>query len=91
MMIDEELRFRVGGAFMMAMVFLVNVLWYGCKSELRAKGFDVSWFWNHFSDIPNMHRLIREEQDAAQQLKYKLLLYSLYGTIAVFVFGMFVI
>jgi hypothetical protein len=71
---------------MMATVFCINLLWFGCRSELRARGRTVS-FWNHWRVFPEMHRAIREETDPAQSVKYKALLYSLYGAICLLVLG----
>lgn len=77
-------------AFAMGMVFLANLLWYACKSELKARGHPIS-LWNHFDVFPSMHRLIREETDPHLKLKYKSLLYSLYGAICFSVLGVFLL
>ena len=72
-------------AILMAACLVANVLWYRAKFLLRSRGFQVSFIW-HFSDIPNMHRLISREADPTRRRSALVLLIALYISIAVFLF-----
>lgn len=72
-------------AILMAACVVANVLSYRVKFLLRSRGFQVSFIW-HFSDIPNMHRLVSRETDSTRRRSALLLLIALYISIAVFLF-----
>jgi len=55
---------------MIIMVLGLNGLWYWIKITLKANGFPVSWFWNHFQDLPNMYKLAKQTEEPAKKNKY---------------------
>ena len=49
----------------------LNGLWYWIKFTLKSHDYEVSWFWNHFRDIPNIFRLARSVENKTEKTKYK--------------------
>ena len=72
--------------FIIPIVILTNVLWYRIKFLLRSKGYEVHWFYGHFSDIPNMVRLIGATADEELRVGYISLLVGLLASMGLFVF-----
>jgi hypothetical protein len=60
------------------LVILVNILWYVMKIVLRTNGYQWRWF-DHFSDVANMVRLIRATPNTAARVRY----IALFGAILV--------
>jgi hypothetical protein len=52
------------------LVFALNGLWFWIKSTLKENGYPVSWFWNHFQDIPNIFGLAIATTDKQAKTKY---------------------
>jgi hypothetical protein len=61
-----------------------NVIWYKMKFILRDNDYDVSMFFSHFSDIPNMINLIKRTNDKADKKAYLGLLLGLFANIMLF-------
>jgi hypothetical protein len=57
-----------------ALVLLANVLWYRAKFILRRRNYPVSWFWNHYRDLPNLWRASCEEGDERARIRLRMLL-----------------
>ena len=55
---------------MMILGLGLNGLWYWIKFTLKENGYPVSWFWNHFRDIPNMYRLAKSTDEPKTKRKY---------------------
>ena len=70
------------------LTILILVIWYKMKFTLDDKGFDVSFFWWHFPDVPNMIKLIIRTKDKAKKKGYLLILLSLILAI-IFTAGLF--
>ena len=79
-MATDDLGVRIWMAVCAGLVFLANLLWLGCKLELRARGHRHSWF-NHFANLVLMHKLIREEDDPERRFRSTVLLYSIYVSV----------
>jgi len=54
-------------------VFVIglNGLWYWIKLTLKSHDYEVSWFWNHFRDIPNIFRLAQTVENKSEKTKYR--------------------
>ena len=77
---------------LLILVLIVNVLWYLIKSILSENGYKVSYWSNHFRDIPNFKKLISTTENETLKKKYSRMLYSLIGSflliICYFIFPM---
>lgn len=62
---------------MMIFTLVLNGLWYWIKFILKENGYPVSWFWNHFSDIPNMFHLAKKTEEPDKRRKYYAIAISL--------------
>ena len=72
-----------------------NVLWIWIKTIIKSKGYPTILFWakkvglNPFffvKDFYYMHKVIADESNQSEKIKYRILLYSLYADFALFVF-----
>lgn len=61
-----------------------NVIWYKMKFILRDNDYDVSMFFSHFSDIPNMINLIKKTTDSKDRKSYLGLLLGLIANLILF-------
>lgn len=61
-----------------------NVIWYKMKFILRDNDYEVSMFFSHFADIPNMVKLIRKTSDKNEKRTYLGLLLGLFTNISLF-------
>lgn len=52
------------------LVIGLNGLWYWIKFTLKTNGYPVSWFWNHFTDIPNIYKLAKRTEHPIKKRKY---------------------
>ena len=77
---------------LLILVLIVNVLWYLIKSILSENGYKVSYWSNHFRDIPNFKKLINTTENETLKKKYNRMFYSLIGSflliICYFIFPM---
>ena len=65
-------------------VIIVNILWYLMKFVLRTNGYQWHWF-DHFSDIANMVRLIRATRSPATRARYIALFLAILAGTGVFI------
>lgn len=72
-------------------VLLANILWYYIKYALHKKGYETHLFWGHWSDIANLHRLIKKERDENQKRLYKFLLFALYSSLLLIIISFLMI
>jgi hypothetical protein len=62
------------------LVLLANILWYRMKVLLRRNGYEVSWLFRHWRDIPNFARLIGQTEDSRVRRNYRIIFISLLFT-----------
>jgi hypothetical protein len=72
--------------FVIPIIVIANVLWYAIKILLRSKGYQIHWLYGHFSDVPNMVRLVTATPNTAIRVCYIALLVALLAAVAVFIF-----
>ena len=62
-----------GFPIIMILVIGLNGLSYWIKFTLKQNGYEVSWFWNHLRDIPNMWRLAKNTENPTLRKRYYLM------------------
>ena len=71
--------------FLLLFLVALNGLWYWMKIILKDNGYKVSWFWNHFSDLPNFFKLVQATENKNQKIKYMTILSATIFGIIVFI------
>jgi len=71
--------------FLLLFLIAINGLWYWMKFVLKDHGYKVSWFWNHFSDLPNFFKLVQATENKNQKIKYMTILSATIFGIIVFI------
>ena len=61
-------------ALVVALVAIVNALWYWAKFILKRRGYPVSWLGSHFHDLSNLWRATCEEEDEYTRTNLRALL-----------------
>ncbi|MFT5859315.1 MAG: hypothetical protein ACI865_001416 [Flavobacteriaceae bacterium] len=72
-----------------ALVIGVNGIFYWNKYTLKQNGYPVSWFFNHFRDIPNMFDLAKKTEDPGLKKMYLFRAWSLPLSIPLVMFVLF--
>jgi hypothetical protein len=70
---------RLNYSLILFLFIALNVLWYYIKYVVRQHGCGVQWFWGHLSEIRDLHKIVRNEEDVRKKVRLKVLLYSFYG------------
>lgn len=76
---------------MIMLVIGLNGLWYWVKSTLKQNGYEVSWFWNHVRDIPNMWKLAKNTNNPTLRTRYFLMAVGLPIGTLIFISSFFII
>ena len=68
-------------------IIVGSALWYSIKHIVRQNGYETHYFWGHFTDIINFHRLINKEQSLTRKRKYIILLIAFYFVLVLIITG----
>jgi hypothetical protein len=76
---------------MFILVIGLNALSYWIKFTLKQNGYEVSWFWNHMRDIPNIWKLAKNTDNPCLRTRYFLMASGLPIGTVIFIASFFII
>lgn len=68
---------RIAETVAIAIMILVNVVWYQAKFFIRSQGLPAPWFWRHYSNFGSLQRLASSANLAADRNRAATLLWAL--------------
>ena len=75
---------------LLSFFIILNALWFFIKIVLKHHGYRVSWFTNHFRDIPNIFQLARETENKNEKINCRAMGYVDCGNDCIGTYGFFI-